>query len=91
MEVINNTDEGRFEVSTAGQTARLDYVLKDGVLKLTHTEVPEALEGAGIGTQLVHAAFEHARTQNLRVLPLCSFAAIYAQRHPEYADLLARS
>jgi hypothetical protein len=34
------------------------------------------------------AAFEYAREAGLHVRPLCSYAAGWAERHPEYRPLL---
>ncbi|EHR72649.1 putative acetyltransferase [Burkholderiales bacterium JOSHI_001] len=87
--VEHSTDPGRFACRVEGQLCRADYHLIDGVMWLTHTEVPPALEGRGIAAQLVKAALEHARAQGLRVKPACSYVRVYLKRHPEYQDLLA--
>lgn len=54
----------------------------------SHTEVLEALEGQGIGSQLVHEALEAAKGRGLAVAPTCSFVTGYIRRHPEYRDLV---
>ncbi|RMF40140.1 MAG: N-acetyltransferase, partial [Anaerolineae bacterium] len=54
----------------------------------THTGVPEAIGGRGIGSKLARAGLKYARQQGYRVRPLCWFVAGYIQRHPEYQDLL---
>jgi uncharacterized protein len=54
---------------------------------ITHTGVPHAWEGRGIAASLTQAAFEYARSRGLSVTPLCSYAAAYLRRHPEYDDL----
>ncbi|ODS81215.1 MAG: hypothetical protein ABS46_12035 [Cytophagaceae bacterium SCN 52-12] len=41
---------------------------------IDHTEVYQPYEGRGIGTGLVGAAMEFARENDIRILPLCSFA-----------------
>jgi uncharacterized protein len=87
--VTHRADPGRFEARVQGQLCRADYHLIDGVMWLTHTEVPPALEGRGIAAQLVQAALEHARAQGLRVKPACSYVRVYLKRHPEYGDLVA--
>jgi predicted GNAT family acetyltransferase len=54
----------------------------------THTEVPPAHEGQGIGTMLIEAGLTYAREQQLKVIPTCQFFASYMRRHAEVQDLL---
>lgn len=79
----------RFEVIVDGHTCELDYRLSGSVMTITHTGVPSAVGGRGIAARLVTAAFDVARTAGWRVVPACSYAAVFVRRHPEYADLLA--
>ncbi|GAB6197363.1 GNAT family N-acetyltransferase [Lysobacter xanthus] len=89
MHVQHEPESERFVVALDGQEAEVSYEIEDGVLAITHTGVPEAIGGRGIAGDLVRAAFEHARAEGLRVRPLCSYAAAWTRRHPEYAELLA--
>ena len=72
-----------------GQRCVLDYTLQGQVMTITHTGVPEALGGRGLAAQLTKFALDYARAQQWKVIPLCSYAAVYVQRHAEYATLLA--
>lgn len=47
--VVNNVRLGRFELPIEGHMAELQYRIKGSVIHLDHTEVPEALEGRGLG------------------------------------------
>jgi predicted GNAT family acetyltransferase len=87
--VTNNIAASRFEVHTESGTALLKYVRHGDVLDLTHTKVPPAAEGGGIGAALVRAALEHARHEGLKVVPTCPFVRTYLKRHTEFADLVA--
>jgi predicted GNAT family acetyltransferase len=88
-QVVLNEAAHRFEIRDGDDLAVLEYRFRGGDhLVLTHTGVPERLEGKGFATHLAHAALEHARQHQLRVVPLCSFVQAYLQRHPEYADLV---
>lgn len=78
-----------FHIDVDGHRSVLEYTLSGGRMVITHTGVPAALRGRGIAGQLVRAAFEHARAEGLSVVPRCSYAAEWIQRHPEYADLVA--
>jgi predicted GNAT family acetyltransferase len=82
-------ERNRFQTVVEGRTCVADYRVCDGVMVVTHTEVPPALEGRGIAAELVQALLDHARAQGLKVQPLCSYARAYMRRHPETADLLA--
>ena len=88
-EVRNNQAEGQYELEIDGQLAIAAYERRDGALVFTHTQVPEALEGEGVGSRLISAALQDARDQGLKVIPLCEFVAAYIERHPEEQDLLA--
>lgn len=69
--------------------AEMVYVLQgDQRMIIEHTEVDASLRGKGIGRQLLAALVTHVRTNNLRVLPLCSFARTTFERTPEWQDVL---
>jgi predicted GNAT family acetyltransferase len=87
--VRQNTARSRFELDLNGGVAFANYRLTDGVLAITHTEVPQALRGGGVGARLVLGVLEAARRQGLKVRPLCSFARFVVAQHPEARDLLA--
>ena len=79
----------RFDLDVDGHTAFANYRNLDGVIAITHTEVPWELRERGIGSRLVLAMLEEIRAQNLKVRPLCSFARFVIAQHPEYGDLVA--
>ena len=88
-EVRNNEAEHRYELEVDGALAIAAYRLRDGRITFTHTEVPDALEGRGIGSRLVKAALDDARARGLKVVPACPFVKRYIEKHPEFQDLLA--
>lgn len=88
-EVRNNEAAHRYELEVDGQLAIAEYRLRPGRISFTHTEVPDALEGRGIGKRLVKAALDDARAQGLKVVPICPFVKHYIESHPEEKDLLA--
>jgi len=83
--VTDNADASRFEVTIDGQVAELVYRRRASRLVLVHTGVPDALGGHGLGGLLVSAAVDRAAAQGLTVVPLCSFARSWLERHPETA------
>jgi uncharacterized protein len=85
-DVIDNTDASRFELRADGWLAELIYRIRGGRLVLIHTEVPFELEGRGIGGRLATAAVDRAMREGLTLVPLCSFARGWLERHPEAAS-----
>ncbi len=55
---------------------------------IEHTEVSDELKGQHVGLQLVHTAVEYARTNNIKIVPLCPFANSVFKKKAEYADVL---
>lgn len=80
---------GSFHATVDGQLCVADYQLQGSVMHMTHTVVPQALEGRGIAAQLVAAAFAYAKGKNLKINPQCSYVATYMRRHPETEPLRA--
>jgi hypothetical protein len=89
IEVRHDAARQRFEALVDGVRADLDYEQRDDVLCLTHTGVPPAIGGRGVGGELVRSALEYARAKGLKVVPSCPYAASYIARHPQYQDLVA--
>ncbi|MBI5943830.1 MAG: N-acetyltransferase [Chloroflexi bacterium] len=83
VNVIHNLEKHRFEVTLDSFTAELIYHLSGDKIIFTHTGVPPALEGRGIGSLLVGAGLKYARENNLKVKSLCWFVDKYRLRHPE--------
>ena len=89
MNVTNNPQRSRFELEQDGQVAVADYDLEGNIMTVTHVIVPPALRGGGLATALAAEVVAHARRENLKIIPQCSFMVAYVQRHPEVKDLLA--
>ncbi|MEO7149814.1 MAG: GNAT family N-acetyltransferase [Rhodanobacteraceae bacterium] len=86
---MHDPAEHVFSVKVGGHRGVVDYSLRDGVMTIAHTGVPEAIGGRGVAAALVKAALDTARGNGWKVVPACSYAAVFIKRHPEYADLLA--
>ena len=80
---------GRFTAELDGHRAELDYLLDDGVLRITHTGVPTAIGGRGVAGDLVRNALAFAHGHGYKVQPDCSYAQEWFLRHPEQQDLLS--
>jgi len=87
--IVDNSAEQRIELTVDGHLAFADYELDGQRIVFTHTEVPEELQGQGIGSTLVRGALDLARERELEVIPSCPFVANYVREHPAYLDLVS--
>ncbi|MBS0245283.1 MAG: N-acetyltransferase [Proteobacteria bacterium] len=86
--VTDNPSRNRFELQTSAGLAIANYRRDDRSITITHTEVPRAVEGRGVGSKLVKGMLDLIRQEGRKVVPRCSFVAAYISRHPEYRDLV---
>ena len=88
IQVTHNTAENRFETVIEGYPGQANYILDGKNFVITHVGVHPALRGQGVAAKIVEASLDYARQNSLRVIPMCSYAAAYMRRHPEYAELM---
>lgn len=89
LAIRDNLEKHRLEIDLGdGSFAIAEYHLIHGKIAFTHTEVPPAHEGQGIGSGLIRFALKSARERGLKVIPICPFFAAYIKKHPEEQDLL---
>jgi predicted GNAT family acetyltransferase len=87
--IRDNSEKHRFETDLGdGSIALAEYNRLDGKVVFTHTEVPSAHEGQGIGSALIRFSLAWARERGLQVIPICPFFAAFIKRHKEVQDLL---
>jgi predicted GNAT family acetyltransferase len=89
INIVNNERQEQFQAAVAGEIAYMEYRLKDDMIVLMHTDVPEQLSGKGIATSLAAFAFRYAKENGLSVKVYCPFVLTYVKRHPELAGQLA--
>ena len=78
----------RFTTVVEGIEAEVNYHYDGDILVIHHTGVPRPIGGRGIASELVRAVFEFARGAGLKVRPSCSYAALWVEKHKQYADLV---
>ena len=86
--VRDNPDHNRFEMDTPGGLAFARYRREGGTLTILHSEVPRAVEGRGLGSQLVQGMLDLVRLRGEKVVPLCGFVRRFIALNPCYADLV---
>ena len=86
--VRDNPSHSRFEMEVGGELAVAYYSRSPGLITFTHTEVPQALSGHGIGSELARGALEIVRSEGIKVVAKCPFISAFIAKHPEFSDLL---
>ncbi|MHA4809055.1 GNAT family N-acetyltransferase [Flavitalea flava] len=87
-EVVNNEKEQQLEIFAEDNKAYLVYRMYKDSIAFMHTDVPDALEGKGIGSTLARAAFAYADSLKKPVLVYCPFVASWLLKHEEYKKQL---
>lgn len=73
-----------FSAVVEGYKAILEYRTVDAQsIDMHHTFVPNELRGKGVAGVLAKQALAYAKEQGLRVIPSCSYIAVYLRRHPQ--------
>lgn len=73
-----------FLTEVDGRTAFVEYVIRKNSLDILHTIVPRPIEGRGIATALVKAAYDYALENGYTPEATCSYAVVWLERHPDY-------
>ena len=87
LEVIHNAEKYRFETWIDSKLSKLDYLIDEDTIVMTHVGVYPEHRGQGVAGKLVEIALKYAQENSLRVIPMCPYVAAYIRRHPQYMDL----
>ena len=69
--------------------ARITFYYKEPkVIVIDHTFVSVELRGQAIAGRLLNKVIEFAKENDLKIIPLCSYAVKKMTRNDEYADIL---
>jgi predicted GNAT family acetyltransferase len=90
LPLTNNESLRQFELIVDGGKAKIEYERQKDRMFLTHTEVPAALEGHGVGAAIVEKTLHYLEENNLKLVPWCPFVKTYIKRHPEWKRVLAQ-
>lgn len=70
--------------------AELTYTINDNnVMTLDHSETQPEFTGEGLASSLVKHSVEYAREKEMKIDPLCDYAAKQFERHEEYREVQA--
>ena len=66
-----------------------DYAVQGDRRALLHVEAEDELRGSGAAGRFMAQLADHARAENIKLSPRCSYAVAWFKRHPDQGDLLA--
>lgn len=66
-----------------------EFTVEGNIWSITHTGVDPAYGGRGIAKMLVLKVIEEARGQQVRIIPVCSYAKRVMEGKEEFLDVLA--
>ncbi|KAG2701139.1 hypothetical protein I3760_06G030200 [Carya illinoinensis] len=87
--IVWNEANRRFE--TEDKKAYIEYVLRDDgkVMDLVHTFVLSSKRGLGLASHLCLAAFNHAKSHSIPIIPTCSYVSdTFLPRNPSWNSVL---
>ena len=89
--IVENTDEGRFELHIDGEIISIaDFSEReDGTVVIPHVATDPAHRGKGNAGRLMDGVLDRLRATDRKVVPLCPFAAQHVRNNPQHQDLLA--
>ena len=89
QKVIHEKENERFVIYTEGNEVYVEYTMTEKEINLYHTYTHPALRGKGLAAQVVRAALEFAKKNNLKVIPTCSYVQSFIAKNDEYKKLVA--
>lgn len=87
--VIHEKENGRFVIYSESNEVYVEYTKEDDVINLYHTFTHPVLRGKGLAAQVVRAALEFIKKNNLKVIPTCSYVQSFISKNNEYNELIA--
>lgn len=89
-ELKENTEGKYYFIEAESKIAKIEYIKTKDKIHLTHTEVPKELNGKGIGSALAKLVLEKIKKDELILVPLCPFVAMYIKKHPEWKEIVSK-
>jgi len=86
---FNNTNKNQYELLFEDSRVIGKYTLDKNILHLKLIEADPSLRGTGAAGKFMKLIMEDAQTKDLKVIPICGYAAHWLNRHPEYHHILA--
>lgn len=89
-QITFNTSENRYELSVDGQMVHADVRRDKDRLYIDYVYAPPELRGKGAAGQFMTQLMDIVRAEQLKVVPICGYAASWLERHQEYTDIILK-
>ncbi len=89
MSLSFNAKDNRFEQTVDGHEVYANTHRKGDVLYIDYVYAAPELRGKGAAGAFMKELMAQARSEGLKVTPICGYAAGWLRQHSEYKDLLA--
>ena len=86
--IIHEKENERFVTYVEGNEVYVEYTMRNNEINLHHTYTHPTLRGKGLAAQVVRAALEFAKENNLMVIPTCSYVQAFIAKNDQYKELV---
>jgi hypothetical protein len=86
--IIHEKENERFVTYVEGNEVYVEYTMRNNEIDLHHTYTHPTLRGKGLAAQVVRAALEFAKENNLKVIPTCSYVQAFIAKNDQYKELV---
>ena len=86
--MLDNKKLSRFELTVDGYIAYANYRLENKILFIDYVFAPQELRGTGAAGKLMEEICQFSVKENLKIKPICGYAAVWLKKHKEYHGLL---
>ena len=70
--------------------AEINFPIDNGAANICRTFVDDTLRGQGIADKLMQAALDKIKNDGMKIVPSCSYARIWFEKHPEESEFLVK-
>lgn len=89
MDIEHQKENNRYILKVNDDFAKIDYIIKNNVMYLIHSEVPQNLRGKGIGKILVEQTFEKLTQQGYKAIAVCGYIKSIAKRSEKWKSIVS--
>lgn len=88
-QVTYDEDENRYEMTFDKLVVYANVRRDKDTLYIDYVFAPQELRGKGAAGEFMRKLMDLVRTEKLKAVPVCGYAASWLRRHTEYRDLLS--